>query len=123
MVYSLDGKVIAVTGASGIGAAAARRFASAGARVQVLSLHEAEAAAVAAELADGGTETFRAAVDLTDGDAAEAALGEGRARLGRRAKLLELWQPRAVASGEVWKVDPAEVRLRLAADGVILSIE
>ncbi|HKY49585.1 MAG TPA: SDR family oxidoreductase [Acidimicrobiia bacterium] len=80
---SLDGKVIAVTGASGIAAAAARRFASAGARVQLFSLHEAEAAAVAAELADGGTETFWAAVDLTDGDATEAAFGEGRARLGR----------------------------------------
>ena len=80
---SLEGKVIAVTGASGIAAAAARRFAAEGARVQVFSLDGEEAAAVATELSGAGTECFWAPVDLTDGDATEAAFAAGRARLGR----------------------------------------
>jgi len=80
---SLVGKVIAVTGASGIAAASARRFAAEGASVQVFSLNGEEATAVATELADRGTETFWMAVDLADGDATEAAFAAGRARLGR----------------------------------------
>lgn len=80
---SLEGKVVAVTGASGIAAAAARRFAAEGARVQVFSLDGEEAAAVASDLAGGGTETFWTAVDLTDGDQTEAAFAAGRERLGR----------------------------------------
>ena len=80
---SLAGKVIAVTGASGIAAAAARRFAAEGARVQVFSLDGEEAAAIAAEIGGGGAGSFWAAVDLADGDAAEAAFAAGRARLGR----------------------------------------
>lgn len=49
----------------------------------MFSLDAEEAASVASELADGGAETFWTAVDLTDGDATEAAFAAGRARLGR----------------------------------------
>ncbi len=69
--------------ASGIAAAAARRFAAEGARVQVFSLDSDEAEDVASDLAARGAETFWTAVDLTDGDATEAAFATGRSRFGR----------------------------------------
>ncbi len=52
---SMDGKVVAITGASrGIGAAAARVFADAGARVALLARSTAEVEALAAEIGPGG---------------------------------------------------------------------
>lgn len=50
----MTGKVVAITGASrGIGAAAAREFAAAGARVGLIARSEAEIGALASEIGDG----------------------------------------------------------------------
>ena len=80
---SLPGKVIAVTGASGMAAAAALRFAAEGARVLVFSIDEAECAALGAGISATGAENHWVAVDLRDGDATEAAFAAGHARFGR----------------------------------------
>jgi len=82
-MQSLAGKVIAVTGASGIAAAAARRFAGERASVLVLSINEAECVALASELTALGAENHWVAVDLTDGEATEVAFAAGRSHLGR----------------------------------------
>jgi NAD(P)-dependent dehydrogenase (short-subunit alcohol dehydrogenase family) len=74
----LDGHRSIITGgASGIGAAAARRFAAQGAQVAVLDRDGDRAAAVAAEV-DG----FSVAVDVADLDATSAAVREASERLG-----------------------------------------
>ena len=93
VVHLLDGKVVSVTGASGIAAAAARRFAAEGARILVLSKDEAECATLASDLDGLGAEHHAIAVDLTDGPATEAAFASGRSLLGRPDGLF------AVASG------------------------
>jgi NAD(P)-dependent dehydrogenase (short-subunit alcohol dehydrogenase family) len=74
----LDGHRSIITGgASGIGAAAARRFAAQGARVVVLDRDADGAAAVAAEV--GGSSV---AVDVADIDALGAAVRDAAGRLG-----------------------------------------
>ena len=50
----LAGRVIVVTGASGIAAAAARRFAAEGASVGIVSLERDETAALAASVSAAG---------------------------------------------------------------------
>jgi NAD(P)-dependent dehydrogenase (short-subunit alcohol dehydrogenase family) len=64
----LAGRVCAVTGATGIAAAAARRLASEGATLHVVSIVEEDARALSGEV--GGT---WAVADLTDEEQAEAA--------------------------------------------------
>jgi NAD(P)-dependent dehydrogenase (short-subunit alcohol dehydrogenase family) len=74
----LDGKLAIVTGgASGIGAATARRMAEEGARVAVLDLHAEAAAAVADEI--GG---LAFGVNVADRDATEAAIDAAVDALG-----------------------------------------
>ena len=68
MAGRLDGRICAVTGATGIAAATARRLASEGAVLHVISIVEDDAKALAAEV--GGT---WAVADLTDEAQAEAA--------------------------------------------------
>jgi NAD(P)-dependent dehydrogenase (short-subunit alcohol dehydrogenase family) len=108
---ALEGKVIAVTGASGIAPSAAHRFAAEEARVQVFSLDGEEAAVVATELSRAGSQSFWAPVDLTDGDATEAAFAAGGARLGearrplRRGRGLPLSDEPRMISGQVLAVD------------------
>ena len=75
----LTDRVCLVTGgASGIGAAGARRFARAGARVVVADRNAAGAAAVAAEIGGVGL-----AVDVADAAAVDAAVADVVARHGR----------------------------------------
>ncbi|PAX06774.1 SDR family NAD(P)-dependent oxidoreductase [Sphingomonas lenta] len=75
----LHGKVVLVTGAaSGIGAAAARLFASYGARLALLDRDE-EVAALAAELPDAVALPY----DVADRDAVFAAVEQAAARFGR----------------------------------------
>lgn len=75
---SFDGKVVAITGAaSGMGAACARAFAQLGATVAIIDIDEANAHAVANEIAADDT----ALVELTIGDIASSkfcteAIGE-----------------------------------------------
>ncbi len=65
----LDGKVAIITGASrGIGAAAARVFAGAGAKVVLASRDEPAMAAIAQEVRDGGGEALVVTTDVVDPD-------------------------------------------------------
>lgn len=77
----MDGKVVIVTGASrGIGAAAVRAFAAAGARVAALARTEAQVAALADEL---GPDVLAMGCDVADAAAVQAAVGAVQARFGR----------------------------------------
>lgn len=75
---AMTGKVVAITGASrGIGAAAVRAFATAGARVALLSRDEAAISALAADV--GG---LALACDVASADGVAAALARVEADLG-----------------------------------------
>ena len=77
----MQGKVVVITGASrGIGAAAARAFAQAGAKVALLARSEAEIVALAAEI---GPQAMALRCDVADAGAVEAALAAVVARFGR----------------------------------------
>ena len=75
----LDGRVLLVTGATGIAGAAIRLAAAQGAHVVAASLSESELAALGATIA--GLETV--AGDLTDPAAAERAVRRAVDRFGR----------------------------------------
>jgi NAD(P)-dependent dehydrogenase (short-subunit alcohol dehydrogenase family) len=74
---------IILTGATGIAAASARRFASEGARLAIVSRTATSCEALAAEIAAAGGEAYALVCDLTDASAASAAMAEAIARLGR----------------------------------------
>ncbi len=77
----LDDKVALISGgASGIGAATARRFADEGARVVVADIDEAGGGAVAEAI--GAAAAFRR-LDVTEADAWAAAVGLAEAHFGR----------------------------------------
>jgi NAD(P)-dependent dehydrogenase (short-subunit alcohol dehydrogenase family) len=77
------GKVIAVTGgASGLGAAFARRFARAGARLALLDLDGEAAKRTASELEAAGTECLALACDVSDEASSREAIGAVVRRFG-----------------------------------------
>jgi NAD(P)-dependent dehydrogenase (short-subunit alcohol dehydrogenase family) len=83
MADRLDGKVVFVTGASGIAAAGARSFASEGASIFIISRSAESCESLASELeATGGTAKWEAA-DLTDEQAAVGAFASGMNTYGR----------------------------------------
>lgn len=88
----LHDKVIAVTGASGMAAASARRFAAEGAKVHVVSRDAEECEALANDITQSGGICEWVAADLTDEVAAEKAFA-ATTRLGPLDGLL------AVAGG------------------------
>jgi NAD(P)-dependent dehydrogenase (short-subunit alcohol dehydrogenase family) len=73
MTEKLTGRVILVTGASGIAAAGARLFASQGAPVFIVSRTGEKCAALASEITSAGGTCDWAQADLTDEDEADAA--------------------------------------------------
>ena len=81
--FALDGKVAVVTGGGdGIGRAAARHLASAGAQVAVLDIDAAKAAAVAVEIiSDGGTASAHTG-DVTEEAVLHAVMQAVMARYG-----------------------------------------
>lgn len=81
----MQGKVVAITGASrGIGAAAARVFAGAGAKVALLARSRAEIDALAAEI---GPDAMAVTCDVGDWASVQAAVAAVIARFG----LLDVW--------------------------------
>jgi NAD(P)-dependent dehydrogenase (short-subunit alcohol dehydrogenase family) len=101
----MQGKVVMITGASqGIGAAAARVFAAAGAQVVLLARSEARIAALAAEI---GPQAMALRCDVADWGQVEAAVASVVARFGRLDVLIGnagVIEPIA----ELAKADPAE---------------
>lgn len=83
MTGRLAGSSVVITGATGIAAASARRFAAEGARLFVISRTEAHLRALADELVAAGADAGWATADLADGDAAEAAVAQAERWLGR----------------------------------------
>lgn len=82
----LDDKVALISGgASGIGAATARRFADEGAQVVVADIDEAGGAAVAEAIneANGGRSAAFQRLDVTEADGWAAAVGLAEERFGR----------------------------------------
>ncbi len=79
----LAGRVIVVTGASGIAAAGARRFAAEGADVGIVSRDAARTEALATSIADSGGRAEWAAADLRDETATVAAFEALRVAFGR----------------------------------------
>lgn len=79
----LEGKVCLVTGATGIAAAGARRFAAEGAAVFVVSLEADQCRALADEVVAAGGTCGWAAADLREEDAAVAAIARCGDELGR----------------------------------------
>ncbi len=79
----LAGRVIVVTGASGIAAAGARRFAAEGAGVGIVSRDAARTESLATSIADAGGRVEWAAADLRDEAATVAAFEALRAAFGR----------------------------------------
>ena len=80
---SLAGRSIVVTGASGIAAAGARRFAAEGAGVFVISLDKSECAALAGEIIAEGGRAGGCGADLRDEGETKRAFDAARAELGR----------------------------------------
>ena len=79
----LRGRGIIVTGATGIAAASARRFAAEGATVVIISRTAASCEALATEIVEAGGLAQAIPADLTDVPAAQAAVVEAIATLER----------------------------------------
>ena len=79
----LNGRGIIVTGATGIAAASARRFAAEGARVVIISRTAASCEALVGEIVAAGGQADAFAADLTDVPAAQEAVVSAIAALER----------------------------------------
>jgi NAD(P)-dependent dehydrogenase (short-subunit alcohol dehydrogenase family) len=79
----LQGRVILVTGSTGIAAAGARRFAAEGARVFVTSRTADHCARLVGEISDVGGEAAFLPAELTEEDQVDAAVAAAVARFGR----------------------------------------
>jgi NAD(P)-dependent dehydrogenase (short-subunit alcohol dehydrogenase family) len=95
MSIRLAGRSCLVTGASGIGAAAARRFAAEGAAVHVASLDPEQCAALAGEITRGGGRCTWSAGDLRE----ESVVAEAVARAAEAAGRIDGVLAVAGASG------------------------
>lgn len=105
----MSGRTAIVTGgASGIGAATARRLAAGGAMVAVFDLNGDAAAAVAASIEESGAKAIGLPADVTSRAALDAGVAEVRARLGRPVILvnsagLSVTRPFTDITAEEWE--------------------
>lgn len=83
MQQRLTGKMIVVTGATGIAAAGARRFADEGASVFVVSRSQSSCESLASEIAARGAQSGWAAADLTNEEDAHRAFADCVREFGR----------------------------------------
>ncbi len=83
MTGRLAGRSVVITGATGIAAASAHRFAAEGARLFLISRTEEHLLSLVDELGAGGTKVAWATADLVDADATEAAVAQAERALGR----------------------------------------
>jgi 3alpha(or 20beta)-hydroxysteroid dehydrogenase len=106
--YRLAGRIALVTGAArGIGAAAARRFVSEGARVLVADMHDDDGAAVAAEL---GERALYVHLDVRDQAAWGTAVRTARDRFGSAPTIL-VHNAGVMIRGTAENADEAAMRL------------
>jgi NAD(P)-dependent dehydrogenase (short-subunit alcohol dehydrogenase family) len=105
--FSLKGKVGLITGAGqGIGRAVALAWAQAGADVAILDTNAESATQTADELKSIGVQSLAIAVDVTDEEAINAAIGQVEAELGA---LDIAFNNAGIARGEVPSIDmPAD---------------
>ncbi len=109
LAVSLTGKVAVVTGAGrGLGAAAARSLAEAGADVALLARSQAELDAVAADVEGHGQQALVIPVDVTDEAAVEAAADHVVAIFGRIDALVN--NAGVAPIGPLLELDLAELR-------------
>jgi 3-oxoacyl-[acyl-carrier protein] reductase len=103
----LAGRVALVTGAGrGIGAATARRFAGAGARVALIDVAAAAVAQLASELSPDGASALALPVDVSDAAAVRDAVSRVVARWGRLDVLVN--NAGIVRDARVEKVTPGD---------------
>jgi NADP-dependent 3-hydroxy acid dehydrogenase YdfG len=105
---SLEGKVVAITGASaGIGRACAREFAARGADVGLIARGRDRLDAAAAEVREAGRRACVAPADVADADAVEAAASEIEEELGE----IDVWVNVAMTAvlAELWDCTPEEL--------------
>jgi NAD(P)-dependent dehydrogenase (short-subunit alcohol dehydrogenase family) len=103
MELNLSGKVVVVTGGSkGIGLACAFAFAAEGAKVAIVSRNRVNLTAAAEELRQAGFAALPVSADLTDAQAALAAVAEVEAALGPIDVLVN-------SAGGARRVVPAEL--------------
>src|SRR3954466_5199816 len=105
---SLEGKVVAVTGASaGVGRAPVRELAARGADVGLIARGEERLNAAAAEVREAGRRACVAPADVAEGDALEAGARQIEAELGE----IDVWVNVAMTAvlAEVWECTPEEL--------------
>jgi NADP-dependent 3-hydroxy acid dehydrogenase YdfG len=103
----LEGKIVAVTGASaGVGRATAREFAARGADVGLIARGEDRLRAAAREIEQMGRRACVAPADVADADAVEAAAARIEAELGP----IDVWVNVAMTAvlAELWDCRPEE---------------
>jgi NAD(P)-dependent dehydrogenase (short-subunit alcohol dehydrogenase family) len=106
----ISGKVVIITGASeGIGRAAAKQFASAGATAVLVARSDDRLKALAEELRESGHEAFPIPCDMRDRDAVNRMVGQAFAKYGRIDILIN--NAGQAAAGTVAEVDPDDCRL------------
>jgi len=105
---SLEGKVVAITGASaGIGRACVREFAARGADIGLIARGRERLDAAAAEVREAGRRACVAPADVADADAVEAAAREIEEELGE----IDVWVNVAMTAvlAELWDCTPEEL--------------
>jgi NAD(P)-dependent dehydrogenase (short-subunit alcohol dehydrogenase family) len=121
--FKLEGRVAVITGAaSGLGAAMARRFATAQMRLVLADIEPGPLEHLAGELSDAGTEVHTMVVDVRHGESVAALAAFAYATCGAVHVLCN--NAGVAAGGRAWEMTDAEWRWVLDVDlwGVIHGV-